>query len=145
MHRRVRCWLNPEVLAVQNNVCSYSRSRHRNAIAGLLLVTLCGHSGSPTSSPTKQQNFDDNVYLGDLRVKRRKLGFLLCRVSSGLKTVPDLAATPSKNPCNAGAIHTRHPNAAAGLPSLTHFGPGFTGRNACKSSSAQAASASPLL
>ena len=30
------------------------------------------------------------------------------RQQAGHKTVPDLAAMPSKSPCNVGAIHTRH-------------------------------------
>ena len=47
----------------------WGHSGHPNDAAGLPVMTQSGHPASIDSSPTKQQNFDDNVYLGDLRVK----------------------------------------------------------------------------
>ena len=47
----------------------------------------------------------------------RASGIKTPRQQAGHKTVPDSAAMPSKNPCNAGAIHTRLREMA-----LTNFG-----------------------
>ena len=67
---------------------------------------LTGLLGTPT---TTDDSADPATYTHEfVSGTIRASGSNTPRQQAGHKTVPDLAAMPSKSPCNVGAIHTKH-------------------------------------
>ena len=95
----VSYWLNPEVLAVRNNVRSYSSFRHStqdfrcwmysgrpNAAAGLPALTRCGHctkdNGGPLEKVSRRRDSPESTLEVDFGRRRVVCGFFHSAVST---------------------------------------------------------------